>query len=134
MKMEKEIKQTERQYYIGLEYQRVFGKDIEHLEEKLSLLLQCEINFIFLEESLKLIHNLFGRGLSATEVYSSLEALTDEKIEVVKQPESNEVVFYTKIQYFNIELTLHLGSNQRCWYEEVGTQEVPVYELKCEED
>ena len=131
-KIERDMKEVEHIYYERLEWVRVFGAEIDRLEKELSDQLGVKINFMFLYPDKKLMHTIFGSDLSATEVYSALEMMTDD-LKTEKNSENNEVKFSAKIRGFDVRLDLMLANNQRCWYEEVGTKEVPVYELRCEE-
>ncbi len=127
------MKDVENHYYKQLEWYRLYGVDIERIENQLSEQLNSRVDFTFLYPDKRLMRTLFNSENSATEVYTALETITDN-IEVRKIPEDNEVKFVAKTEVFEIHLTLYLSFNKRCWYEEVGTKEVPVYELKCEEN
>jgi hypothetical protein len=132
-KIEKATKESENFYYKNLEWYRVFGADIDRIENELSAQLGRSINFSLMYPDKKLMYHIFGSNLSATEVYSALEVLSDD-ISTKKNPEHNEVEFVAKVKDFEVKLTLVLNQNQRCWYEEVGTKEVPAYKLRCEEN
>lgn len=132
-KLEKGMKEAENFYYNQLEWHRVFGAIIEQIENELNAQLGVEIDFMFLYPDKKLVHNLFSTNLTATEIYSVLEMLTDD-IKLEKNSDHNEVTFKAEIKGFEVILILYVGINKRCWYEEVGTKEVPVYELRCEEN
>ena len=131
-KLEKGMKEAEDFYYRQLEWHRLFGAEIDRIEGELEAQIGADIHFMFMYPDKKLIYNLFTSNVTATEVYGALEMLTDD-IKLEKNSDNNEVKFTAQIRDFEVTLTLHIGSNKRCWYEEIGTKEVPIYELRCEE-
>lgn len=134
MQIEKDIRSIEHSYYNEMEQYRLFGCDAKRIQQELDHQIGDHVHFIFLSSNKKLMANIFQQNMTATELYAALENITDESIKVNKNPDKGIIEFYTSKYGLEIEITLFVKGNKRCYWEEIGKKEVPIYELRCEED
>jgi hypothetical protein len=133
------LKAIERFYYQEMEEYRLHNAPMEKIKTNFldiysSLNIQKKPVITISHGGKSLTVYIKEPNISPRQVFTILESLTNDEIEVMERPEIKEIGFRTSIGQYKLIVDMSLNANNTCKYVEVGKQEVPIYELNCEDE
>ena len=129
--VERELRNSEENYYESREAFRVFGYQLKELEQRLKEIFDSSFGGITHPPDLIMLNATSSKTIQVT--LSELEEVADSDISTKVDSTSKTVKFKFKFKDLKVELNV-TPDNANCRMVEVGKKEVPVYELRCEED
>lgn len=129
--IERELKGSEESYYESRESFRVFGYQVRELEQKLGEIFESSLGGLVNPPNLIMLTTTSSKTVQVA--LSELEEITDSEISTNVESSTKKVKFKFKFKDLNVELSVE-PENANCKMVKVGKREVPIYELRCEED